>query len=183
MIDQAHTGRMPASGNIEDANEVIGFSFGTYFDDEGQLLKPGPVNEAMADFIVGNEVLRSKNMTLQEELAVAVQAREPKLGDQISNLPSIKVPFQAFSTHELIAIARPGLQERQVRSLAVIAFRHHQPRATAQVKGAGFEVSTPNMIAIGDFDPHSGQSWIHSREDWIKRERKVIVAHALLNRI
>ena len=181
MIHQAHSGDMPPQGNLEAADEVFGFSFGTCFNSEGQLLKPGPVNEALAAFIVGHEVLCSMPMTLQQEVAMAVQAaREPGSGGEINSLPSLKAPFKAFNTHELITIARPGLVKRGVKSVAVVAFRHHLPRAAAEVKRAGFVVATPDMRAVGDFDPRSDQAWTHDREAWDHREPKVIAALALL---
>jgi hypothetical protein len=183
LIDQAGKGELPPSGDIENVDELIGFSFGLYFDDEGQLGNPGPVNEAMAEFVVGNEVLRSKNMTLQEELAVAIEAREPRLAHQIDTLKTIKEPGTAYNTHELLVTAKPTLVQRGVGSLAVLAFRNHLPRAAAQVKKAGFIVATPDMSGVGDFDPKSPQGWIHNPEAWIRRERVAIAAFALMNRI
>jgi hypothetical protein len=183
LIDHARTGEMPPTGDVENADELIGFSFGLYFDDNGLLGHPGPVNEAIADFVVSDEVLRSKNMTVQEELAVAIEAREPRLAEQIDTLKTIKEPGKAFNTHELLVMAKPALVQRGVGSLAVVAFRNHLPRAAAQVKKAGFVVATPDMRGVGDFDPHSSQAWIHSPEAWIRRERLAITAFALMNRI
>jgi len=183
LIDQAHSGVVPPIGNLEDADEAIGFSFGLYFDERGQLAHPGPVNEAIAHRVVNDELLRGKNMTLQEELAIAIEALDPTLAGQIDSIKTIKKPGRAHRTHEVLKIASPSLAERQVGSLAVIAFRHHLPRAVAQVKKAGFEVAAPSMSGVGDFDPNSPQSWIHNSRAWMRRECKVIVALALLNQI
>lgn len=183
LMEQARTGDVPPIGDVAQADELIGFAFGLYFDADGQLGRPGPVNDAIADFIVGDEVLRSNNMTLQEELAVAIEAREPKLAGQIDALKTIKAPGRAHNTHELLVTAKPALIARGVGSLAVVAFRNHLPRAAAQVSKAGFTVSTPDMTGVGDFDPHSPQEWIHNPEVWIKRERKVLAAFALAGRI
>lgn len=183
ILHQAATGEVPPQGRLEDSDEVIGFSFGLHFDTQGLLAHPGPVNEAMADYIVGDEILRSKNMTLQEELASAVEAREPRLSSQIDTLSTIKAPFMTYNTHELLQQAQEGMRERQARSLAVVAFRYHLPRAAAQVRKAGFETIVPDMSGVGDFDPNSSQPWIRNREAWIRRERKVILAFALANRI
>ncbi len=116
LVDQARTGDVPPVGNLEAAKEIFGFAFGIYFDTDGRLEHPGPVNEALADFIVNDEVLRSKNMTLQEELAIAVEAREPRLSLQIDSLKTVKAPFKTYNTYELLKAARPGLVERNVGS-------------------------------------------------------------------
>jgi pimeloyl-ACP methyl ester carboxylesterase len=183
LIEQARTGIVAPVGNLEQADELIGFSFGTYLNSEGQLDHPGPVNDAIARFVVCNEVLRSKNMTLQEELAVAIEAIEPKMANQIDSLPTIKKPGVVFNTHELLATAQPKFRERNVGSLAVVAFRHHLPRAAAEVRKAGFVVATPDMSIVGDFDPNNPQKQVRSAQDWYDRENKVIPIFALLNRI
>lgn len=183
LIDQSKTGIVPPSGNLEEADELIGFAFGLYFDTQGQLGAVGPVNEAIAARVVTDEILRSKNMILQEELAVAIEARDPRMANQIDTLKTIKKPGTAYNTHELLMAAKPGLVERKVGSLAVVAFRHHLPRAAAQVHKAGFAVATPDMSNVGEFDPNSPQSWIHDIDSWNRREVKVIAAFALLNYI
>jgi len=185
LIEQSRTGIVPPIGNIELSDEVIGFSFDLYLDAKGQLdrRQSGPVNEALANFIINNEILRAKDMTLQEEIAIAITDKEPKLTDRINVLKSIKRPGKTFNTHELLKAAYPGLIKRQVGSLAVVVFRHQLPRAAAQVKKAGFAVSTPDMSQVGDFNPYSVQPWVRSSEAWVKRERKVIIAFGLLNLI
>jgi len=109
LMKYAADGNMPPVGDVSQSDEVLGFAYGLYFDEQGQLASPGPVNEAIADLVVGDEVLRSKNMTLQEELAVAIKKKEPKLADQIDTLRTIKKPGVAFNTHELLTTAKPGL--------------------------------------------------------------------------
>jgi hypothetical protein len=183
LIHQAATGDVPPIGDVASADEVIGFAFGLRFDQDGQLGSPGPVNETIANFIVNDEVLRTKNMTLQEELAVAIEAIEPMLANQIVTLKTIKTPGVAYNTHELLMTAKPGLAQRSIGSLAVVAFRNHLPRAAAQVKKAGFMVSTPNMSRVGEFDPDSPQPWIRNPDAWIRRERKALAVFALANRI
>lgn len=183
LINQAETGNIPPEGDLSEVDEVLGFSFGLHFNPEGYLAQPGSTNEAIAKMIVSDEVLRSKYMTLQEELAIAVEAREPHLANQINAIPTIKSPFQTYNTHDILQAARPGLIERNVGLVAVVAFRNHLPRANAHVRKAGFSTALPDMRAVGDFDPSSGQAWIRNPEDWIKRERLAIGLFAALNRI
>ena len=183
LLHQSKTGIVPISGSLENAQELMGLSFGVHFNSGGQISEPGSVNDALAKYIVNDEILRSKNMTLQEELAIAVERHEPRMSMQIDSIRSVKKPFRTFNTHELITKAKAGLIERNVRSLAVVAFRHHLPRAAAQVKKAGFDVAVPDMSGIGDFDPYSSQPWIRNINAWTNRERKVIAVFALMGRV
>jgi len=183
LVKLAENGQIQPKGNLEDADELIGFSFGLILDERGQLKSSGPVNHALAKFIVGNEILREKNMSLQEEIATAVQQEDRTLSDQIDSLKTIKKPGQTYNTHELIETVKPELLARGVGKLAVIAFRYHLPRAEAEVRKAGFETLLPDLSNVGDFDPISPQYQARSQEDWIKRERIVIPLFAILNRI
>lgn len=70
LARQAYTGDIPPEGAVQTADAVIGFSFGTYLDPAGlHAICPGPVNESLAQLIVGNEVIRTLPLTLQEEVA------------------------------------------------------------------------------------------------------------------
>ena len=181
LIQQAESGNVAALGNSELADEVLGFAFDAVFDNQGNLAEPGKVNEAIADRIINDEVLRSKNMTLQEELANAVVSKEKRLGDQIEVIPTIKSPNKTYNTHELMILAKRGLIDRQIGGLAVIAFRYHLPRAAAVVRKAGFDIVIPDMQEVGNFNPQSSLPWTRSKEDWIKRERIVIPYFAARN--
>ncbi len=181
LIKQAETGTIPPSGSLEDADEVLGFAFDAILDDKGGLSEPGRVNESIADFIINNEIIRSKRMTLQEELAVAVIARDGDLEGQIEVLSTIKKPGKTYDTHELMLIAKDGFRKRNSGRLAILAFRYHMPRAAAVVEKAGFKVVVPNMGGVGSFNSESSLPWTQSEQNWIKRERKVIPYFALRN--
>jgi hypothetical protein len=183
LIQQAGSGDFPPIGNLEDMDEAFGFSFGSRWNEYGWLAHPGPTNGAIADSIVGNEVLREMNMTLQEELAIAVKEREPRLSDQIIAIPTMKRPGKNYNTDEVLKRALPDLAERNVGSLAVIAYRYHLPRAEAEVRKAGFYTATPDMSEVGDFDPYSAHRQCRSLDDWIRRERLVIPLFAALGHI
>jgi hypothetical protein len=183
LVEQSKTGVVENVGSLEDAQEAIGFSFGLFLDKQGKLLIPGPINEAMTSYILKNKLLRKMHLTLQEELAVAVISREPAMESQITSIKSMKQPFKTYNTREVIEMARPGLEERKVKSLAVIAFRYHQPRAAAQVKKAGFNVVIPDMSDVGTFDANSYQWWTRDRRSWAMNEQIVIPIFALLNYI
>ena len=183
-VGYARSGEMPPIGDLASATEVIGFSFGTYFDADGQLSRPGPVNDEIARCIVSNEVIRDTEMpmTLQEEVAWAVFAQDKTLRGQINVLPTIKTPGKAFNTHELIQQSRRGWATRKVGTLAIVAHPHHIPRASAQVRKAGFEVVTLDTRGIG-FDENSAQEWTTSAEKWGKKEPLVIGLGAILGRL
>ncbi len=183
LIGQAYTGDVPPHGNMWDAAEVIGFSFGLKLDSTGQLAGPGAVNEALAGYIVRNEELRYKNMHLQEEIANAVLGLDRSLAHRVNVLPTMKAPGNTYSSPELVDAVAPDLRERHVDTLGVLAFRHHLPRANAHVQKAGFETAVPELRDVGDFDPNSAQPWTRSRGAWIRREAIAICGFAALNKI
>lgn len=184
LMQQAETGVMPHVGDMSQADAVIGFAFGIRFDDYGNLRSPGPVNEALAHFIVNDEEVRNKPMVLQDILGLEVIRLDRSLKPQIDVKPTIKRPGQAYSSYEFLVIqTMPDLVADHVGSLAVVAQPRHQPRDVAISKQAGFTTFAPDTSSVDIFDPHSSQPWIRSKEAWIRRERKVIVASALTGKI
>jgi hypothetical protein len=170
---------MPPSGDLEQADHVVGFAFDTQLDAYGFITASGSTNEALAEFIVGHEVLRTKNMTLQEEIAWAVADRDPSLKEQIDRMRSLKMPGKTRHTYELINGEAGGLRDKQAHTLAVVAFRHHLPRVAATVRKAGFQTLIPDMAGVGDFNLNSSLPWTRSRYAWYKRERVAIPYFAL----
>ena len=47
-------------------------------------------------------------MSLQEEIAIAVQQEDKTLSDQIDSLKTIKSPGKTYNTHELIETVKPN---------------------------------------------------------------------------
>jgi hypothetical protein len=184
LCKQAYTGEVPPIGNLEDAQELIGFAFGLRFNSEGQFGAPGPTSEAIAHRIVEDPILSGLPMNLQEEVAFAVRDLNPRLEENFRIVvPTVRRPGRSVTTDDVLRETMPGLQERDVRCLAVVAFRHHLPRATADVARAGFEISTPDMASVGDFDPDNSLSQCRSIGRWIAREALVFPYFAAQGKI
>ena len=176
LYKQAWTGVMPSLGDITQAQELIGFSFGLRFNSDGQLGAPGPINEAIARHIVGDPILSTLDMNLQEELAVAIRALDSRLASrQIKKIvPTVPRPWRSVTTNDVYQECLPGLRGRRVSHLAVVAFRHHQPRGAAEVAVGSFKVSTSDMTGVGEFDPGNGLRQCQSKGKWMEREALVL---------
>ncbi|OVE79486.1 hypothetical protein BVY00_00255 [bacterium G20] len=177
LAKYACSGQMPPHGNLEEADRVLGFSFG-YRLARGGGWEPGATNYDLAELIAGNEILRSLPMTLEEEVAAALIHLEPKLTDQIDVIKTRSAKQKVSGTHEVMVLAKPRIEESGARKLAVVAFRYHLPRAEAIVREAGFSTVVPDMRNFGDFDPESEQWWTTSRQRWIGYELGVIAYFA-----
>jgi len=182
LTRDAYAGDMPPRGDLASVDAVIGFSFGTYLSSDGkQVVCPGPVNEALAEMLVACEPLRSKPLALQEELALAVRAQDRSLDGRIELVPTLdpNKPGKPRSTLEVVSHVMPQLIAQRVGSVAVVAFRHHMPRAEAHVRRVGLDTAVPDVRRVGDFDPDSPWPFIRSRSEWMKRELFAIAYFAV----
>ena len=110
-----------------------------------------------------------------------VRAQDRRLSDNITAVATIdpKRPGRPLSTLDVITTARPLLAAQGVGSLAVVAFRHHMPRAAAHVEYAGFQSVIPDVRTVGDFDPQSPWPFIRNKRSWIRREVGALAFFAL----
>ncbi len=184
LLDQAETGAIPPSSpqRLEDAEALVGLAFGLRFTLDGQLESPGPVNDALAERLVGDEVMRSKELIiLQEELAVAVIGLDKSLASRIEVVPTIKEPFTTYSTRHVVLHAAGILAQEDKNSAIAFAMSYHLPRTAAYMRKSGLSVAIPNMYGVGDFDPESRQPQVRNLKQWMKHERLSIGASAVLN--
>jgi len=184
-MSQALTGNMPPTGSFENVDEIAGFAFGIYYNSEGGFGIPGPINEALAHFMVNNEVVREKYITAQDALAWAIVGQDKTLSSQINAVPTVKAPFKAFTGREFISAALPGWNERNVHDLGVVAYRNHLPRAAAETgQATGFVIATPDMRGVGNWDPNPEQQRQARRPlNWAVREIPVQLIETVLGRI
>jgi len=184
-MTQALTGNVPPTGNLENVDEIAGFAFGIYYNNEGKLGAPGPINEALARFMVNNEVVRTKYITAQDALAWAIVKQDSTLADQINAVPTVKAPFKAYTGREFISASLPGWREREVLDLGVVAFRNHLPRAAAETEAmTGFTIATPDMSGIGTWDPSEEQQrQVRGLLNWGLREVPVQFVETVLGQI
>lgn len=179
LLQQATTGETPPHGRLEDAQEIVAFPFSIRLNDEGQLIGPGTTNIALAKFITTHEILREMPITMTEDLALAWPGKMPNSVEIETNFPDSGE--KASTTHNYAQRVARNLKVRKVGRIAVVAFRFHAPRADAEMQKAGFDTALPDLRQIGNFDPESSQRWTTSQEQWVKRERIILPASALLN--
>lgn len=171
---------MPPHGNLDEAEAVLAFPFGLINGTDGQYTAPGTTNLALADYISSNPQLREKDIVLSEELADALDG---DTDGSIKVITNFRSDGKASTTYDYAVRAGKYFREQGIGTLAVVAYRHHAPRANASVRRVGLNTVLPELRHVGDFDPDSSQEWTTSRKAWIARELVVVPASALLRQI
>lgn len=172
-------GKMPPHGNLSDAEVILAFPFGYRSDSEGNYKEPGTTNEALADFIATNPVLREMDIILSEELADAINGRMKGDTTLLSNFEQ----GNTSTTYGYAEKAKLLAEINDIGKIAVVAFRFHLPRATAGSEKVGFKTVVPELRQVGDFDPQSAQWWTRSRKLWAAREAAVLPASIVKKQI
>jgi hypothetical protein len=172
---------MPATGHIDGTEGILVPSFGTIFDSAGIVDAPGATNVALAEHIVGHEVIRDLRLPLylQQEVAVAAIQLDSSIATQVAKvILTNKAPGRAFNTREVIQHAMPDIISHGIGKLAILPFRYHAPRALYTginvAQPEGIEIVYPGMQAVGDFDPRSSQPRTRSKAAWVRGERLII---------
>jgi hypothetical protein len=173
-------GNMPPRGNLDEAEAILTFPFGFIGDSNGDYFSPGATNIALAEYIADSRQLREKDIVLTEELADALDGDTD--GD-IKVISNFLEEAKASSTFDYAVRAAEYFRERNIGSVAVVAFRHHLPRAEASVSKVGLSTVVPELRQVGDFDPQSYQWRARSRARWIAWEVGIVPASVVLNQI
>lgn len=173
-------GDMPPRGNLDEAEAILAFPFGLIKNSNGEYLAPGQTNIALASYIARSGQLREKDIVLTEELADALDGDTD--GD-IRVISNFREDGKESSTYDYAVRAGEYLRGHNVGKLAVVAFRHHLPRAEASVSRVGFSTVVPELRQVGDFDSQSYQWRTRSRARWIAWEVGSIPVSAVLNQI
>lgn len=174
------TGNMPPQGNLDEAEAILAFPFGLIKNSNGDYIAPGATNLALATHIARSGQLREKDIVLTEELADALDGDTDGNITLISNLGE---DGKESTTYDYAVRAGEHFRQRSIGKLAIVAFRHHLPKANAGIKRVGFETVVPELRHVGDFDPASSQWWTRNQAAWIAREALVLPAATVLKQI
>jgi hypothetical protein len=174
------TGSMPPLGNLDDAEAIIAFPFGRLENTAGDYIAPGATNLALAEYIANNAQLREKNIVLTEELADALDG---DTDGSITLINNINKDGRTSSTYDYAVRAGEHFRQHNIGQLAVVAFRHHLPKANAGIKRVGLKTVVPDLRQVGNFDPESAQWWTRNLAAWIVRESVVLPVSLALRQI
>lgn len=160
QIKPSITGEYNPRRDLEDADCVIGQSFGA--SDDG----PGKVNIALARYIVDN-----LDPDLPKILQIEIAEAMPDINEVdfiIEGEPSSAIGSELDSWQVLNATSE-YMKEEGLNNPILVAQAYHVGRVSMQAATMGMDVIVPEGLPR-QFDPDSNQFWTRSRSAWVARE-------------
>ena len=151
--------------DIQRADSILAFAFGNQFAPNGNL-RPGPMNQQLADLVVEIHRQINKPVYAQWEIAEAIGARIPEamltpIYPTVS--PGGDVVYLSTSGVASAVVKHAEGVEKLGRTV-VIAFREHNLRAVRTARSVGLDAYAPAGIALpSHYDEQSGQPWTRNR--------------------
>jgi DUF218 domain len=161
IIKRATTGQYLQHGSVDDADCVLGFSFG-YQLTQGEI-RPGQSNNDLAAFIAAHYGHLPK--ILQFEIADAM----PETQD-VFRIERHRIAGQYLNTREVAEQACEIIKRQGWSKAILVAHPNHVPRADAICKKLGLDTVTPKGLSVISFDPNSEQEWTRSAANWAVHE-------------
>lgn len=169
LLWQTWSGRYAVQGEVADADCVIGFAFGGVRD--GQVLRPGASNAALADF--ARQHLAHLPLILQWEVADAYG--KPAQGRPLFRIDRHRRPGKYLDTYEVAAQSRDLMDRHGWYTAVILAQGHHLPRAAQVCQKLGLQIVTPPGLGVVPFCPDACQWWTRGRRSWFGREAATMV--------
>lgn len=163
VLIAAATGRYTESGNPQEADCVIGQSFGAAKDG------PGDVNNQLATFIAESPHYRDLPLLLQTEIASALPDDAPKPALVIEGRPSTSLGGE-LDSWAVLEQALDHMKRNNLEHPLLVAHAFHVGRVALQARKLGMsKLIVPSGLPRA-FDPNSTQQWTTSRIKWAMRE-------------
>jgi hypothetical protein len=169
LYRQALSGKYTPSGRAEDADCVLGFSFGGIAD--GNAWRPGDSNEDLARF--ARDHFAGLPKILQSEIAESYLALCP--GSAVLQISRHRRPGLYLDTREVAEQALDLMRQHDWRTAAVLAQGYHVPRAAAVCERLGISAVVPPGLEQIRFCLRSAQKWTRGPGAWIRRELLAIL--------
>lgn len=162
VLIAAATGHYTETGNPQEADCVIGQSFGAA--EHG----PGYVNELLAQYIVEKTGLK-RPLLLQHEIAAALPSGSPKSALIIEGNPSTAAGGE-LDSWAVLEQAHDYMKEHGLSRPLLVAQAFHVGRVALQAKKQGINGCIVPAGLPREFDPDSTQKWTTSQINWAMRE-------------
>ena len=154
------TGNYQPSGDIEQADSLIVFTFGF-----GPNQSPGASNESLADFAVGlRQNLGSIALLATKEVSLAIN--EPI--DLVMDSDLVGWSGVGTGTWGELQQAKQFLDQNNLDRTIVVAQSYHVGRVAAQAAKLDIDPIVPEGLP-SNFTPNSIQSWTRNRLQWTIR--------------
>lgn len=161
LLRSTLTGEYTPIGNIDEADAIIGASFGAGEHD------PGEVNERLAGFVL-DRFDATLPLILQQEIATAVEDLGGHVDKTIEGDPSSLMGGQ-LGAWEVLTDARQYMAENGLKRPILVTQAFLMGRLTVQAVKLGMDPIVPEGLPT-EFDPESIQAWTRNRLLWATRE-------------
>jgi len=158
-IIRSALGHYETIGNPDDADCVIGHSFGT-------LTGEGSANRALAHFILDNAAGRP---VVADHMLVNSFLHGDDTVSYVIDGPIVNYVGQGVGSWGTLVGAKAFMEQEGLNSALMVAQKHHIGRVMMQAKKLNMlTIAAPNLP--GHFDPDSDQIWTRSLAMWLPRE-------------
>ncbi|QQS20119.1 hypothetical protein IPL85_01540 [Candidatus Saccharibacteria bacterium] len=152
-------GRYEVNGKPDDADVVVGHSFGT-------LIGEGSANRAIADFAL--QAANGRPIVADRMLVNAF----PNSGEDVDHVvegPISNGVGQGVGSWGTLVAAKAFMEREGLSSALMVGQAHHIGRVAMQAKRLGIHSIIPANLP-NRFDPESEQRWTRSLGMWLPRE-------------
>jgi hypothetical protein len=148
---------------------IMAFSFGYRRLPNGNIV-PGPMNDKLADVVVGLYGKLQCKVYAQWEIAEAIGIRVPSAVLHAVN-PEINPKDATVKYLSTFGVAQKVLKcvgsAKSLGKVLVVAWRDHAPRCVRIARKLGFDAFVPPEPLPNDYDPESGQAWTRNRHAYL----------------
>jgi len=174
LMYQSLTGKYQPQGDVVDGDFIIADAWGKIR--WGNEYFPGPVNAALASFIV----TRLPDLPM----AVAAEVAEASLmtGQPMSRVMWLGSTQDRHYAYEIMEWGIDAMHRHGCKRPILVAHAYLVPRCLAIMRRNGVEPIVPPDLPRG-FDIHSAQRWTRSPRHLVVKEPLVWTEHLLRHRI
>lgn len=180
-ITHAWTGHYEPHGKIEQADCVIGFSFGyrgkasvdgglSKQDSKNGIAKERKVQPGLSNQDLANVAIKSYTKLpkiLQFEIADAYMEADGPQQPAIIRIEKHRKRHTYLDTVEVAEQAKIIMEENGWKNAVLLAHPNHMPRADAVCKNLGIStIVTRDEVGTVEFDPLSSQKWTRNIDKW-----------------
>ena len=171
LMYQAWTGKYQLRGADQEADCVIGFSYG--YRSKSRAISPGLSNDDLA-YIAATRYQKLPKI-LQFEIANAYAKRKPRDAKNVIRIEDSHTAKEgegvfahaSLDTREVVMRARNVMREHDWQTALLLAHPYHMPRVQAVCGHFGVDwVADGDEQGAIEFDPRSAQRWTRNRADW-----------------
>lgn len=165
---RAQTGDYQQHGDADDADCIIGLSFG--FQNKQGNIYPGISNQDMAALIASHYT--AFPLLLQFEIAQALPADTPQR--QLHEIRRHRTVGEYLDTREVLSQANDIMKSHQWQQALLIAHPYHVPRVDAICRNLGIRTIVPATLHAIRFDPNSEHPQTRNATIWEEYEPQAI---------